>query len=44
MALEFIRSGDIYKACDMGNKAGAIAVSRMGAAASMPTADEIENF
>ena len=44
MALEFIKSGDIYKACDMGNKAGAIAVSRMGAAASMPTADEIENF
>ena len=44
MALEFIRSGDIYKACDMGNKAGAIAVSRMGAADSMPTADEIENF
>lgn len=44
MALEFIKSGDIYKACDMGNKAGAIAVSRMGAADSMPTADEIEKF
>lgn len=44
MALEFIKSGDIYKACDMGNKAGAIAVSRMGAADSMPTAEEIENF
>ena len=44
MALEFIKSGDIYKACDMGNKAGAIAVSRMGATDSMPTADEIEKF
>lgn len=43
MALEFIRTGDIYAACDMGNKAGSIAVSRMGADASMPTAEEL-NF
>ena len=41
MALEFIRTGDIYAACDMGNKAGSIAVSRMGADASMPTAEEL---
>ena len=41
MALEYVRSGDIYKACDMGNKAGAIAVSRMGAADSMPTISEL---
>ncbi len=41
MALEYIKSGDIYAACDMGNKAGSVAVSRLGAAASMPTADEI---
>ncbi len=41
MALEFVRSGDIYTACDMGNRAGSIAVSRMGAAASMPTVEEI---
>lgn len=41
MALEFKRSGDIYAACDMGNRAGSIAVSRMGADASMPTAEEI---
>ncbi len=41
MALEFIRSGDIYKACDMGNRAGGIAVSRMGAESSMPTAEEL---
>ncbi len=44
MALEFIRSGDIYAACDMGNRAGSIAVSRMGADASMPTAEEILNL
>lgn len=43
-ALEFVRTGDIYAACDMGNKAGSIAVSRMGADASMPTAEELINF
>ena len=37
-------NGDIYKACDTGNKAGAIAVSRFGAADSMPTSDEILSF
>lgn len=41
MALEYKRSGDIYAACDTGNRAGSIAVSRMGADASMPTAEEI---
>ena len=41
LALEYIRSGDIEKACDLGNKAGSIAVSRMGAQSSMPTIDEI---
>ena len=44
LALEYKRSGDIYAACDMGNKAGAIAVSRMGADASMPTVEDIENL
>ena len=44
MALEFIRTGDIYTACDMGNKAGSIAVSRMGADASVPTVEELNNF
>lgn len=44
MALEYKRSGDIYTACDMGNKAGTIAVGRMGAAASMPSADELKSF
>ena len=41
MALEYVRTGDIYKACDIGNKAGAVAVSRMGAADSMPTNSEL---
>lgn len=41
MALEYVRTGDIYKACDIGNKAGAVAVSRMGAAGSMPTISEL---
>ncbi len=44
MALEFVRSGKILTACDLGNKAGSIAVSRMGAASSMPTADELFAF
>lgn len=41
MALEYVRTGDIEKACDMGNRAGAIAVSRVGAENSMPTAEEL---
>lgn len=44
MALEYLRSGDILSACDMGNKAGSISVSRMGANASMPTVSDILNF
>lgn len=44
MALEFIRSGDIYTACDIGNKAGCISVGRIGADASMPTAKELSEF
>ncbi len=44
MALEYVRTGDIFAACDMGNKAGSIAVSRMGADASMPTAEELLNI
>lgn len=43
MALHYKKTGNIYEACDIGNKAGSIAVSRMGAAESMPTKQEIEN-
>ena len=41
LALEYIRMGNIEKSCDTGNKAGAIAVSRMGAQSSMPTLKEL---
>ena len=44
MALHYMKTGNIYEACDTGNKAGSIAVSRMGAADSMPTLEELENF
>ncbi len=44
LALEYVKNGDIYTACDMGNKAGSIAVSRMGAQSSMPTVDEISKI
>lgn len=44
LALEYIKSGDIENACDLGNKAGSIAVSRMGAQSSMPTIEEILNI
>lgn len=44
MALHYKKTGNIYEACDMGNKAGSIAVSRMGAAASMPTIEELTKF
>ncbi len=43
LALEYIRSGDIRKACDTGNRAGSVAVSRMGAQDSMPTFEEIRD-
>lgn len=44
LALEYIKSGDIERACDLGNKAGSIAVSRMGAQDSMPTLEELLNI
>ncbi len=43
MALEYVRSGDIEAACDLGNRAGSIAVSRFGAESSMPTLIELKN-
>lgn len=44
LALEYKKSGNIFAACDMANKAGAIAVSRMGAESSMATAEDLINF
>lgn len=42
MALQYQLSGDIYAACDMGNKAGSFAVSKMGAQDSMPTLNDLK--
>lgn len=44
LALEYIRTKDIEAACKTGNIAGSISVSRMGAADSMPTSEDILNF
>lgn len=44
LALEYRRSGDIFSACDFANRAGSIAVSRVGADNSMPTAEELQNM
>lgn len=41
MALEYRKSKDIFKACDLGNKAGAYAVSKLGAQSSMPSLEEL---
>lgn len=43
MALEYVRSGNIEAACDFGNRAGSVAVSRFGAESSMPTVNELMN-
>lgn len=44
MTLEYIRSGDIYRACRYGNVVGALTVSRAGAGDSIPTEEECETF
>ena len=44
MALHYVETGDIEEACRMGNKAGAYAVSKMGAQSSMPTKADLDNI
>ena len=44
MAVEYMRSYDIKRACEYGNIAGAIAVSRPGAFTAMPTHEDIAQF
>lgn len=41
MALHYVKTGDILTACEIGNRAGAFAVSRMGAENSMPSYEDI---
>lgn len=42
MALHYIKTQNIIEACEMGNRAGAFAVSKMGAENSMPSFDDIK--
>lgn len=44
LTLEYLRSGDIMLAVKYGAAAGAVAVSREGAATSVPTAEELIDF
>ena len=44
MTLEYLRTGDIKESMKFGAAAAAIAVSRKGAATSVPTADEVKEF
>lgn len=44
LALEYLRSGDIRRACEYANIAGAITVTKEGAFTSVPSADDIKNF
>ena len=41
LTLEYLRSGDIREAIKYANAAGAIAISRVGAASSIPTEEEV---
>ena len=44
LTLEYLRSGDIFRAVRYGNVVGSITVSRAGASTSIPTADEVDAF
>lgn len=44
LTLEYLRTGDIYRACEYGNIVGAMTVQRKGAATSIPTEQEVEQF
>ena len=44
MTLEYMKTGDILRACRYGNAVASITVSRAGAGESIPTLDELEKF
>lgn len=44
LTLEYLNSGDIYRACDYANASGSLTVSRKGASSSIPTLTEVEQF
>lgn len=44
LAVEYMRSGDIKRACEYANIAGALTVTKEGAFTSVPTHEDIRNF
>lgn len=44
MTFEYVRSGDIYRACRYGNAVASLTVSKRGAGDSVPTAKEVSDF
>lgn len=44
LTLEYLRCGDIYRACDFANAAGSLTVSKRGASSSIPSTTEVEEF
>ena len=44
MTMEYIRSGDISRACTFANIVGSMVVSKAGASTSIPTIDEVRKF
>ena len=44
LTLEYLRTGDIWRACDYGNATGTLTVSRKGASSSIPSEGEVEAF
>lgn len=44
LTLEYLRTYDIYRACEYGNATGTLTVSRKGASSSIPSHSEVETF
>ena len=44
LTLEYMRSGDIKRACEYANIVGSLTVSKAGASPSLPTAAEVKRF
>lgn len=44
MTLEYVRSGDIYRACRFGNAVASLTVSKRGAGDAVPTEKELLDF
>ena len=44
MTLEYVRSGDIYRACRFGNAVASLTVSKRGAGDAVPTEKEVSDF